>query len=150
MTRDLFRAGEMVIWSSKTFHQGVQPNRPMWVASGKPALPPRFCTYVSYVPMSWLKTRDVERRKKTIEKHGCSSHNVTCEKQNDELPNHLLSDKKRTTSDYWNERCELLPPPSNLTPVGRQQMYLERVVEEVVDVQEGGNARKRKASSMQS
>lgn len=136
----------MVIWSSKTFHQGVQPNKPMWVASGKPALPPRFCTYVSYVPMSWLTAENVVRRKKTIDEHGCGSHNVTCEKQNDELPNHLLSNKKRTTLKYWKERCTLLPPPSNLTPVGRQQMYLEGVVE----VQEAGNARKRKASSMQS
>jgi hypothetical protein len=83
------RAGELVLWDSRTVHANCPPARQQTEA-GAPRITPRMCGYVSMMHRSHATAKELEKRIKLFESSRGTGHDV-CGHLLRETPRHPLT-----------------------------------------------------------
>jgi hypothetical protein len=60
--------GSMVLWDSRTFHQGCAPRR------GRPTARDRAIVYLCYAPTRWMTETQKEKKRKAAREHRTTTH----------------------------------------------------------------------------
>lgn len=99
--RIMCKQGDLVLWDSRTFHQGIQP------VKGRAYPNTRFCAYVCYTPRYWATEKNLCKKRKLFEEGRATAH----------TPHEPVPFAKRPRT-YGKE----LPPVKDIPPFPKEEL----------------------------